>query len=663
MKELIRKSLFLAMDNKFIVDKCLMIAEKIKNVAESKERIECDKDYYNNQLSSQQIAALKDSIVITFVGELILLKYQLDAGWNGSIYDYSPMFKYTSEIFKESDYSIGVLEGPVCNAPYSNGDFLDGADLKLNYPYEFLKNIKNAGISFVSVANNHMYDMGARGAFETLDNLEKVGVEYSGIFRNRVEREDIKILHIHGIKIAVLTYMDGQNKVVDDYFVDIQHRHESGLIVPSKNKYFKKLKMEVEKDFRRAKNKNPDLIIVIPHMGKLGALHTSDMQATWNKIFIENGADVILTAGSHSVQPIEWKKVGNRDCLIINSPGNYVNSRTSIDNDDASVIVKIYISKSMKNPIMCSIIPMYAHARMDKPFTPIPIYKINSDLSLRHDMSVYDYIRAKSIQKTITRTMLRQTYPIESAFYEYFIDASSKTYFDKNKELKELDLKLDINTLELFNRFFAQHNSILFIGDSITEGTKNGGFGWYEPLALTFCVTSNALSKGGWTSRELLQEIEFQYKFEKTHNLCVLAVGTNDIRYRNDNICAMDAASYCETIKELVDFIKKRNTNIITIIIAPWLSLDKDILCNCNLEEKHNLFTSYSNALKRLESDSIWVIDINTYILESIQHSETGLFYMDYINPTPRRGICLYSTLFLTALKKHKKFIAWEEKQ
>ena len=655
MKELARRLLFKVLDNNYIVDKCEILLRKLNNVAESKLKLECDQDFFENRLSKEQIAHLENCAVISFVGELILLRYQLNAGWSGEKYDYSDMFKYTKDIFKEADYNIGILEGPVCSDTFSNGDFLDGSDLELNYPYEFLESIREAGISFVSIANNHLYDKGPAGAFETIDNINKAGIDYSGIFRTCNEKEKIKLLNIHGVKIAVLTYMDGQNKMPDDYFVDEQHKHESNLIVPRANKYFSQLKAEVERDFARAKEKNPDLIVVIPHMGQLGSLHTSDMQELWNDIFIKNGADVILTAGSHSVQPIEWRRNGDKQSLIINSTGNYVNSRTSDDNDDASAIVRLYIDKKEKKVYMCSVIPMYARAPMDRLFAPIPIYKINSDILLRKRLSAYDYKRVKYVQKLVTRTMLHTTYPLESAFSEYFMDPSGRTYFDKNKEIKRLRLEINNENIALFKPFFEEFNSVLFMGDSITDGTKNGGFGWYEPLRTCFNLECGKFSRGGWTSKHLFEE--FKASFNKKYELYIIGIGCNDIRYRNNQICAMDENEYYEIMRELVGTIRNNNNHCRIILIAPWMSLDKDTLCMCDMEEKQNLYFKYSAVLNELETEDIWIVDPNPYILRRISCLETDLFYMDYIHPNPSRGICLYSESFLDSLRNNKKFM------
>ena len=157
-KEVLRKILFRILDNENVLDLYKIFDVKIKNVIESKQKMECDQDFYNNGLSSEQLEENSNAVVLSFVGELMLLRYQLCAGWNGKEFDYSDLFKYTKDIFKGCNYNIGILEGPVCKGEFSNGDFLDGSDLRLNYPYVFLENIKKAGIDFVSIANNHMSD-------------------------------------------------------------------------------------------------------------------------------------------------------------------------------------------------------------------------------------------------------------------------------------------------------------------------------------------------------------------------------------------------------------------------------------------------------------------------------------------------------------------------
>ena len=119
-------------------------------------------------------------ISISFVGDLILLENQVKAGYNGSNYNYNKMFGYVNKYFEKSNYTIGVLEGPVANSTYSIGNFNDGKNIYLNYPKEFLDSIKGSGIDLVTISNNHILDKGINGVKETAENLNEKNFNYVG---------------------------------------------------------------------------------------------------------------------------------------------------------------------------------------------------------------------------------------------------------------------------------------------------------------------------------------------------------------------------------------------------------------------------------------------------------------------------------------------------
>ena len=109
---------------------------------------------------------IDNSIVISFVGDLILLKDQVTSAYNEKTktYNFDKMFEYTKSYFESSDYTIGVYEGPSAGGEYSTSNYGDGLKLYLNFPDEFASAVKNSGIDLVSTANNHLLDKGKEGA-------------------------------------------------------------------------------------------------------------------------------------------------------------------------------------------------------------------------------------------------------------------------------------------------------------------------------------------------------------------------------------------------------------------------------------------------------------------------------------------------------------------
>lgn len=70
----------------------------------------------------------------------------------------------------------------------------------------YARAMKDAGISHVTLANNHMFDAGEKGLVETMSNLEHAGIAYSGAGTNLEDARSAKIHEIKGLKCIILSY-------------------------------------------------------------------------------------------------------------------------------------------------------------------------------------------------------------------------------------------------------------------------------------------------------------------------------------------------------------------------------------------------------------------------------------------------------------------------
>ena len=179
--------------------------------------IEREKIIENNKIQSSELSIKlintfneEELICISYIGDLILLKDQLIMAKNKLTgkYEFDDMFKFTSDILKKSDLSIGIYEGTSVgnNTRYSTSNYGDGIPLALNYPDEFAESVKKAGIDLVTTANNHLLDKIIFGALRTIDILNKYNISHTGSYRNQEEKQKLLIINIKGIKFAILSY-------------------------------------------------------------------------------------------------------------------------------------------------------------------------------------------------------------------------------------------------------------------------------------------------------------------------------------------------------------------------------------------------------------------------------------------------------------------------
>ena len=251
-----------------------------------------------------------NDISILMAGD-ILLHIPIERGCmldDGS-YDFTPIFANTREDIEAVDLALvnqeviiggkelGVSGYPAFNAPFEIGDAL-----------------VEAGFDVVCHATNHALDRGKTGVVNCLDYWEDKHPEIAvlGLHESEEDRDDIYVFEKNGIKVAVLNYTYGTN----------------GVKIPSDMPYLVGLLKEdiVAEDIRRAEEL-ADFTIVCPHWGTEYNLGISTDQDKWTRIFLENGADLVLGTHPHVIEPIEWvedEDTGHK-MLVYYSIGNYVN--------------------------------------------------------------------------------------------------------------------------------------------------------------------------------------------------------------------------------------------------------------------------------------------------------------------------------------------------
>ena len=591
----------------------------------------------NNNITYKEnlVEMLKNSIRISYVGDLILLKDQVLYAKNNLTgkYEFDDMFLFTSKHFHESDLSIGVYEGPSAGneTNYSTSNFNDNIPLYLNYPDEFAQAVKNSGIELVTTANNHLLDKKIKGAIRTLDVLDKYNISHVGSYRNHEEKNKIKIMNIKGIRIAFLAYTSLMNYYQIDFLYE-KYKYLTRIIPSRGNKYYQEIYNEIKNDFIRVKSESPDLIIVLAHMGQEFIHHTINFQDEWNRIFSDLGADIILGDHSHSLQPLQY--IGKT--FIVNSPGNFANSFIKMDGD-STAIIDIYIHKQSKKIIGASAIPMYTKEIKPKIFCAIPIYDLIYNKSII--LNKNERKRVEEIQLMSTKVLVGKQFGINEIKKNYFFINNS--YFDLDISQNNFCSKLNNYSNKKIYKYIQNSNSITFIGDSLTEGTKNGYHPWYEPMINCFRNKKIInISKGSYTTKLIYNNFKNEIINSKS-DLYIIAIGTNDIRYREKSICAMDKNEYINKIKEIINLTDSKKSKY--IFIAPWFSTFDDNISRVNHTAKKKLMKEYSSELEKYAKmeESIF-IDPNEYLERKINHNKNK-FLIDFIHPNNGTGIELYS--------------------
>lgn len=619
----------------------LIKGEEITVNSDTSENTESDIIY--PIMTAEQQEAFDNAFRITFAGDLILLEDQVKRAYTENGYEFADVFEYTEKYISSADLAIGVFEGPMAGeeAGYSSSNFDDTKTLYLNFPDSFAKAVKNAGFDLVTTANNHLLDRGINGAARTLDILDEFKLEHIGSYRNNEEKQSsrIKLIEQNGLKIAVLAYTYGSNNYNVSELADGDLSYITSVISGTSGELFEKLKKSVEKDFADAKALSPDLIIVLPHIGTQFSNTPDDEQNVWFEIFKQNGADIILGDHPHVVEPAVIEEYDGRNVFTAYCPGNYANIYRERQGD-TSMLVDVYIDRSTKEIIGGSIVPLYTQSPADGNYRALPIYDVMNNETLRQQLSTDDISRAENAHSIISRVVFGSETDISSITERY--------YFDKNGFIRSKAGGLEMNDEMRSGRFWKalqNADSICFIGDSVTEGTKNGGCPWYEPIE-EYLTDKNIInySKGGCTVSYMIDKIGEIPAAE----LYVIALGTNDVRYRDESVCAMTAEEYTNRLEELKKLLTDKNPNAVFVFIAPWYSTDGDPYCKLSFSVKTALNDEYSAALGKFCSDHDDIfINANGYIRKKLTEKPDSYYLLDHIHPNCGKGVIMYSEAVL----------------
>ena len=163
--------------------------------------------------------------------------------------------------------------------------------------------LKNAGLDYVSLANNHIRDAGATGLLQTIANVKKRGIRYSGAGKDAIAARTPAILEAAGTKVAILGY----DAIAGGYHATATKVGSAGLSAKA-----------VKADVAKARAAGADLVIVYPHWGTEYDATPFANQRTLAEMIIDNGADMIIGNHAHWAAAMEvykgkpiWYSLGN----------------------------------------------------------------------------------------------------------------------------------------------------------------------------------------------------------------------------------------------------------------------------------------------------------------------------------------------------------------
>jgi len=228
------------------------------------------------------------SVVLKAVGD-IFLNTRNNNGENP--------FVFVESILNNSDIVFGNLETTVTK--YNTLALEKSVSIRtepVNVSF-----LKQANVSIVNLAHNHILDYGDEGALETFNHLDKANIPYIGAGRSISECMREVVFNIKNTTVAFTGFYIG------------------GLNLSTGKVYIAGTDEQLVRYKISELNEKYDFVIVSFHWGTENVFYPSPEQQILARVCIDEGASLIIGHHPHRLQGIERYKKG----LIFYSLGNF----------------------------------------------------------------------------------------------------------------------------------------------------------------------------------------------------------------------------------------------------------------------------------------------------------------------------------------------------
>lgn len=194
--------------------------------------------------------------------------------------------------------------------------------------------LKDLGADIVSLANNHIYDYGEVGFFDTIDNLKKAGIPYIGAGNNIDEASKPYYFIVNGVKVGIVAASCAEkttsfNPVATAEAHGVMGTYDSTAFVET---------------IRKA-DAECDILVAYVHWGTENTTVLDEQQKTLAREYIDAGVDAVIGGHTHCLQGMEFYK----DVPIVYSVGNFWFNSKNLDscvitleiNGDADMDIRI----------------------------------------------------------------------------------------------------------------------------------------------------------------------------------------------------------------------------------------------------------------------------------------------------------------------------------
>ena len=216
------------------------------------------------------------------------------------------------KILASGDLRVGNFECAV-EVPTPGGKKFEAGGNTIFCREKDVRRVKDLGLDVVSLANNHLFDLGPEGAFKAISVLDGLGIKHCGAGRNLAEAQKPVVITREGKTYAFLAFADTR----------LRYMYEATDTEPGVNPLHEEYALsEISKASRIY-----DYVITIPHWGKENTYYPTLEVESLAKIMLKAGACLVLGGHTHRIQPV----LNVHHKSIVYSMGNFLFSNRIIN--------------------------------------------------------------------------------------------------------------------------------------------------------------------------------------------------------------------------------------------------------------------------------------------------------------------------------------------
>ncbi|GIV09309.1 MAG: hypothetical protein KatS3mg019_1400 [Fimbriimonadales bacterium] len=228
------------------------------------------------------------------------------------------LFEKVAPLLRTVDWTILNMEGCISTR---------GAPLEKEYTFraspELAMQLRLAGVSMVSLANNHSVDYGRVALLDTMEHLWRAGVAWAGAGVHRNAAAQPVYVDFGGLRVAIFcfTAVVPRGFPAGDKTPGVAILNDILPLLPEARQ-------------------NADVLIVIPHWGDEGKTQPHAKQKRIARVLAKAGVDVIVGHHPHVVQTYE--RIGKTH--VFYSTGNFIHTpRSKLSRQGALLQVEIAV--------------------------------------------------------------------------------------------------------------------------------------------------------------------------------------------------------------------------------------------------------------------------------------------------------------------------------